>query len=300
MVFSSSPSSFEFVEQLPHHRVVLDHSVGVNAEPGLALRFGLEPRPDVHAGGVPPQEERLALFLRLFHEPHGFAGEFLVHRFHALLVQRAGQLDLLRAIGVGPAVNDATRRIALTELGILEVIRVFRFVLGVEVVQGAEEFVETVRRGQVFVAIAQMVLPELAGLVAPGFQQFRDRHIPGLQSFRGARQTDLEHAGAEANLAGDESRTSGRTTLLAVPVRELRPFIGDTIDVRRLVTHHPLVEGADVPVADVVAPDDEYVRLMAAILRHRRAAKGEHCERQKYCFHDFRSRIADHRRLLSL
>jgi hypothetical protein len=37
----------------------------------------------------------------------------------------------------------------------------------------------------------------------------------------------------------------------------------DTINVGRPVTHHALVVGGDVPVADVIAPDDENVKLFA-------------------------------------
>ncbi len=78
----------------------------------------------------------------------------------------------------------------------------------------------------------------------------------------GARQTDLEQAGTKTDLAGDERRAAGRATLLAVPVGKQRPFLGDAIDVRRLVAHHALVVGADVPVADVIAPDDDDVGFL--------------------------------------
>ena len=39
------------------------------------------------------------------------------------------------------------------------------------------------------------------------------------------------------------------------------PSLRDAIDVRRLVAHQPVAVGADVGDADVVAPDDEDVRL---------------------------------------
>ena len=39
------------------------------------------------------------------------------------------------------------------------------------------------------------------------------------------------------------------------------PSLGDAVDVGRLVAHHAVVVGADVELADVVAPDDEDVRL---------------------------------------
>jgi hypothetical protein len=37
------------------------------------------------------------------------------------------------------------------------------------------------------------------------------------------------------------------------------PSLGDAVDVGRLVAHHAVVVGADVELADVVAPDDEDV-----------------------------------------
>ena len=76
-------------------------------------------------------------------------------------------------------------------------------------------------------------------------------------------------------LAGDESRASGGAALLAVPVGEERAFLGDAVDVGRLVAHHALVVGADVPVADVVAPDDQDVRLARGRLL-RRCVRGDH------------------------
>ena len=50
----------ELGQQLADHAVVLDHAVGVDAEPGLALGLRLEVGPDVHPGRVVPDEERLA------------------------------------------------------------------------------------------------------------------------------------------------------------------------------------------------------------------------------------------------
>ena len=88
------------------------------------------------------------------------------------------------------------------------------------------------------------------------------RHVFLLQAFLGARQADLEQAGAERRLPGDEGRAAGGAALLAVPVGEQRAFLGDAVDVGRLVAHHALVVGADVPVADVVAPDDQDVGFL--------------------------------------
>jgi len=60
-------------------------------------------------------------------------------------------------------------------------------------------------------------------------------------------------------------------------IGEEHPLIGDAIDVRGLA-HDPVRVGADVPGADVVAEDDEDVRLLARLrrlLRLRATGAGE-------------------------
>ena len=84
----------ELGEQLADLAVVLDHAVGVDPEAGHPLRLRLEVGEDVHAGGVPPHEERLSVRMRLVHEGERLGGDLLVDRFHALPGQRTGVLDL--------------------------------------------------------------------------------------------------------------------------------------------------------------------------------------------------------------
>ena len=60
------------------------------------------------------------------------------------------------------AIEHAARAELLAELGVLRVVGMLRFLLGVEVIEVAVELVEAVHRGQVLVAIAQVVLAELA------------------------------------------------------------------------------------------------------------------------------------------
>ena len=164
--------------------------------------------------------------------------------------------------GLAQRVDHAAGREFLAHRRVLEVVGMFRLLAGVEVVERAEELVEAVRGGQRLVGVAEMVLAELRGHVALRLEELGDRDVPRLQAFLGARQADLEQAGAEARLAGDERPAAGGAALLAVPVGEQRAFLGDAVDVGRLVAHHALVVGADVPVADVVAPDDEDVGLL--------------------------------------
>ena len=179
--------------------------------------------------------------------------------FHALLAERPGALDLLRAVRIGPAVEHAAGLVLLDHRGILEVVLVLELLLGVEVVERAEELVEPVRRRQRLVCVAQVVLAELRGHVALVLEQLGDRHVTRLQPFLRTGQADLQHARAETGLAGDETRAAGRAALLAVPISEQGAFLRDAIDIGRLVAHLAEVVRADVPVADVVAPENQDV-----------------------------------------
>ena len=158
--------------------------------------------------------------------------------------------------------KHAARGIFFPHLRVFEIVWVLRLLLSVQVVERTIEFAEAVRGRQMFVAIAEVVLSELTGVIALRLEQFRDRHISCLQTLFSAGQAHLEKAGAETRLAGDEARPPGGTALLTIPIREERAFPGDAVNVRCLVAHHSLVVGADVPVADVVAPDDEDVGLL--------------------------------------
>jgi hypothetical protein len=112
-----------------------------------------------------------------------------------------------------------------------------------------------------------VVLAELRGHVALSLEQLGEGHVLWLKPFFGARQADLEQAGAEADLAGDESRAPGGAALLAVPVGEQRALFSDAVYVRGFVAHHALVVGAHVPVADVISPDDEDVGFLVRLVR---------------------------------
>ncbi len=218
-------------------------------------------RPDVHLGGIPPAEERLVGLVLALDEVERTCRDLLIHGLHALLGQRAGILDLLRAIRIRPAVQHAPRPELLLEFGILRIVRILRFLLGVQVIEIAEEFVEAVHGRQELVAVAEVVLAELAADVALRFEQFGDGRIFGLQAEFRSGQADLGQAGANRRLAGDERGAAGGTALLAIPVGEHRAFFGDAVDVRGPIPHDAVVVGADVEPADVIAPDDQDVRL---------------------------------------
>src|SRR5436190_706103 len=132
-----------------------------------------------------------------------------------------------------------------------------RLLLGVEVVEVAEELVEAVDGRQIFVAVAEVVLAELAGGIAERLERFGDGNVSRLKAHGCARNSDLGHPGAVNRLTCDEGRAARRATVLGVVVREHHAFAGDAVDVRRLVAHQAECVGADVGLADVVAPNNE-------------------------------------------
>ncbi len=118
--------------------------------------------------------------------------ELVVARLHPLPRQRARVLDplladaaparvLLRVVLVRRlALEHATRAEALVELleaVLARVVRVLRVLLGVQVVQVPEELVEAVHGREVLVAVAEVVLPELARRVAVVLQELGDRRV---------------------------------------------------------------------------------------------------------------------------
>src|SRR5262249_203839 len=102
-----------------------------------------------------------------------------------------------------------------------------------------------------------MVLAELAGGIAQWLEHFSDGRVFLLRTKRGARHADLVQAGADRVLAGDKARAAGGAALLGIVVGEGHPFLRHPVDVRGLVAHHAATEVADVPYADVVAPEDQ-------------------------------------------
>jgi hypothetical protein len=83
-----------------------------------------------------------------------------------------------------------------------------------------------VNRGQKLVAVAEVVLAELAGGVALRLQQLGERRVLLGQTFLGAGQADLEQARAEAALPRDECGAARRAGLLGIEVGEDRAFLG--------------------------------------------------------------------------
>ena len=121
-------------------------------------------------------------------------GDVVVDRLHPLLGERAGVLDLLRAVRhcaqlwITPRGPKFLRKLGKSGSS-LGIVRQFRFLLGVEVIEIAVELVEAVHGRQHLVLVAEMVLAELAGGVALRLEQFGDGRVFLLQPEVGAGQT---------------------------------------------------------------------------------------------------------------
>ncbi len=193
IVSSSRPRSFSFCASAPDDVVELRHARLVDAPPVLGVAHAVvllrEVRHHVHARRVQPHEERLALVLGAIDEAKGVVQDLVVDGAHAVGVQRAGVLDVLladlaparidvRIVDVGgPAVQHVARSdLVLQRLRVGAVRRVLH---RVQVIEVAEELVESVQRGQELVAVAQVILAELSGRVAHALERGRDRRRLG-------------------------------------------------------------------------------------------------------------------------
>ena len=103
MVLSSTPRSFELLEQRADLLVVLEHLGANDVCLGAAFVDGhldvllLRMRPDVDRGRVEPDEERLVALAVAVQVVERLVENFGVEGLHALARQRAGVLDLLLA-----------------------------------------------------------------------------------------------------------------------------------------------------------------------------------------------------------
>ena len=149
-------------------------------------------------------------------------------------------------------------------LSVLRIVGVERVFHRVEVIEVAPELVEAVHRRQVFVAVAEVVLAELAGRIAHRLERGGNGRRLGRHADGGARLADGRQAGADRQLTGDEVRAAGRATRLGVVVGEAHALGGEPVEVRRAPGHNASVVGADVEPADVVAHDEDDVRPLSA------------------------------------
>ena len=194
----------EMLEERADAIIELGHAGFFQAVVRFAVHLGLvfrrEERPHVHAGGVVPNEERLAVLLGFIHEVARAFNKHFVESGHIVLGllrnvvhvrhvghvgerrQRAFVDNLLLANLAPPRLHGWIIRIAgvaMDQIARAKFVAVrlivgervpIRIGHGVEVVQVAKEFVEAVHRGQELVQIAEMVFAELAGGITLRFE----------------------------------------------------------------------------------------------------------------------------------
>jgi hypothetical protein len=180
------------VEHPADELVVVDHRVVVGRLPPSRLTDApsLGMRAEVHVRGVHPGEEGLAGLVLTLDEVDRRIDDLVVDRLHPLPGQRARVLDLVLSAPGDPAPQDPARPEALTEVRVLlrvRVIGVLRLLLGIQVVEVAEELVEAVGRRKVLVAVAEVVLAELARRVSERLQELGDGRVLRLHPLLGAR-----------------------------------------------------------------------------------------------------------------
>ena len=147
------------------------------------------------------------------------------------------------SLSVAQAAQDAARPESLVEFGevlLRRPVGQLRFLFGIEVVEVAEELIEAMHGRQELIAIAEMVLAELAGCVAERLQEFGDGRVFRAQTHRRPGKADLGQSGAKTALPRDERSAAGGAALLAVGIGEEHPFGGDAIDVGRAIAHQSI------------------------------------------------------------
>ncbi len=248
---------------------------------------------DVHARRVIPDEERLVGLLGVVavEEVDDLGGDFLVHGLGTFQRQRPfvlAALVLLGAVlrtcngdrpwwghterrlridgtgdfwepldrGVLTGRNNALLGRRLVDVGEAHPLH------GVEVIQVAPELLEAVCRWQRCRFIAEVVLAELAGVVAEIQQEFCQRGRARQQRTGGTRKLRHDHARPQRMHAGEECSATRRAALLGIIGHEPRAFIREAVDVGRLPNHEALMVSTHVHDADVVAHDEQYVGLV--------------------------------------
>src|SRR5271170_7845699 len=127
-------------------------------------------------------------------------------------------------------------------------------------------------RGQILVAVAQMVLADLRRGVTKRFEQLGNCRVFVLQALFGGWQPDVQQTRAERRLTSNERGPPRSAGLLRVVIGEECALIGDSVNVRRAPAHHAAMVGTDVPYADIVRHDHDDVRLLGPRLSRQAAS----------------------------
>ena len=132
----------------------------------------------------------------------------------------------------------------------------------VEVIEIAEELIEAMQRWQEFVEVAEMVFAELSRSIAHGLERCGDSRRLRRHADLGTGLADRGQSGADGKLAGDEVGATRRTTRFGIVVGEPHSAGSQLVEVRGLARHDALVIGTDVVPTNVIAHDDDDVRLL--------------------------------------
>jgi hypothetical protein len=226
----------------------------------------------MHARRVEIAEPRRILLRLSIYEIEGRGKELLIDSLHSLFRERSCVLDglladfaeLLVNCGVidfgGFTLEHAARAKPLPEFRVLRIVVVVGLLFGIQVIEIAEKFVETVHRRQVLVAVAEMVLAELACRVAKVLHEFADSRVFGFDAKHGARRADLGEPGADRRLAGNECGATGGAALLAIEIGEHRAFLRNAIEIGCTVAHNAVVIATEIKPANVIGHDEQNVR----------------------------------------
>src|SRR5688500_14775802 len=106
--------------------------------------------------------------------------------------------------------NTARLEKLLERRMVSRIVNLFRLLFGIEVIEVAVEFVETVKGWQIFVTVPQMVFANLGGHVTLWLEQLGQRGIFRLDSLWRAGHADGCQTGPHRDLPGNQGSAPGR------------------------------------------------------------------------------------------
>jgi hypothetical protein len=115
--------------------------------------------------------------------------------------------------------------------------------------------------GQELVEISQVVLAELTRGITHRLEHRRQGRCLCRQPEFGTGLPDRSHARTNRKLAGDEGSATRRAARLRIVIGEQHAFLGELVEIRCPPGHHSPVVRANIPDADVVSHNDDYVGL---------------------------------------
>jgi hypothetical protein len=169
--------------------------------------------------------------------------------------------------GIVDIAGQAVQQIARADLveQIRRIVAVEWVLHRIEVIEVAPKFVEAVHGRQVLVAIAEMIFAKLPGGVTHRLQGRRDGRRLRRHADRGAGLPNCREAGANRQLTGDEIRAAGGAACFRIIIGEAHALVGHLVQMRRAPGHDALIVDADIRPADIIAHNDNNVRLLTGL-----------------------------------